>query len=1019
MRISEWAVRRAVTTTMVYALFVLLGLAAFRRIPLEFMPAMDIPFLEIWITYEGASPVEVCDTIVEPVEEAISTMHGIKRVRSRCRLGRAQIGVEMTGDAKADLMALEMQERIDQIRPELPADLGPVVVFKWDTEQFPVIFASVAFPEKRDENADLMENRIVRELKTVDGVANVQAEGIEHKRVTVEVDQDRLLAYQINVLQVTSALISSNFNLNAGSIEHTGRKYSLRIVGEFQDLDEIRRLPITAHVRLSDVASVRYEYVRPLFFGRMNGKPAYMLIINKEADANTVEVCRRIHRKLDQVLSEPQMEGVQVKPWFDQSREILTSIHLLTNSGLQGGILAILILFFFLRNLRSTAIISISIPTALIFTLALMYFVGLSFNIITISAMVLGVGMLVDNSIVILEAILAKHQKGADRITAAIEGAKEVGLAITVSTTTTLIVFLPLVFTEQSQTSILMEQLGLIIGLSIGGSLLVSLTLIPLLASRWMKLKTQEYPAWYQKFSAFFLRQLRWCLDHRALALAGVMLTFFLALGLLFSPLIQKEAVPAQMMRIVQISLKYDREVTIDEINEKLQTLEKMFMEKMKEWDIETVAGIVSPSFAHLTLVLPQDRVGTYTADQIREMAKQFLAENVKWPGIRFDLEGMGHGGPGEGPPTAGAANIKVRGDEARHVYYFAEEIRERLKKVEGIKEIKEIEKTGQKEIHIEIDRDLAKLYGFDVSQVALSIAYSVRGSAVGQMNTSDRQLDIYFKAEKADDLTLAELAQMNLQNLAGEFIPLKNIAAFRTVDIPEAIRREDRRFSVTISIIHEKKDLGQVRERIAAALKDYRLPRGYTWVMGEEYQEMVDAMWTLGKALMLAMVLVFLIMCAQFESVFLPFVIMFTLPFSLIGVVIGLLVSGSTFNALSGAGCLLLVGIVVNNAIVLVDHVHNLRKQGFSERESLLRAAEDRLRPIMMTAFTTMMGLLPMALGFNDTGHMIYSPLAIAVLGGLFSATYLTPTVIPIVYSLSDDLVRFFKLLWVKLREA
>ena len=1006
-------------TFMAYALFLLLGLAAFKRIPLEFMPAMDIPYLEIWITYEGASPVEVCDRVVGPVEEAISTMHGIKKVHSRCRLGRAEIGVDLLGDAKPDLLSMEMRERIDQLRPELPQDLGPVVVFKWDTQQFPVIFASVSFPNVRQENADLMEQRIVRELKTVDGVAQVQAQGIEEKRITVEVDEDRLLAYQINVLEVTGALIASNFNLNAGSVEHTGKNYSIRIIGQFQSLDEIRRLPIRSGVLLQDVAKVDYEYVKPMFYGRMNGKPAYMLIINKESGANTVEVCQRIHEKLNHVLSEPQMAGVEVRPWFDQSREILNSIKLLSDSGLQGGILAILVIFLFLFNSRSTLIISISIPTSLIFTVAMMYFLHLSFNMITISAMVVAVGMLVDNSIVVLEAILAKVQKGMDRRTAAIEGAKEVGLAISASTTTTLIVFLPLIFTEHNQASILMEQMGKVIWLSVGGSLLVSLTLIPLLASRFLKAKTLAYPRWYLHFAAAFSRQLRWCLDHRFLSLGGVMLVFLLSLAVLLSPLIQKEAVPAQMMRIVQIHLIYDREVGVDEVNERLQFLEKLFLAKKKEWDIDTVAAIVSPQFSNITLVLPQDRISKYTADQLREICKKFLNENVKWPGIRFDLEGLGHGGPGGGPPGAGAANIKVRGDEAEHVYYFAEQIRERLKNVEGIKEIREIEKSGQKEIHVEIDRDLARLYNFDVSQVALAITYSVRGSPVGVLNTADRQFDIYFKSEKADSMTLAELGQMNLQNLAGEFIPLKNIAHFRVKDIPETIKREDRRFSVTIPIIHEKKDLGEVRARITEALKDYRLPRGYQWVMGEEYTEMIDTMWTLGEAIFLAMIMVFLIMCAQFESIFLPFVIMFTLPFSLIGVTAGLLISRATFNALSGAGCLLLVGVVVNNAIVLVDHVHNLRKQGLSDRDSLLRASDDRLRPIMMTAITTIVGLLPMSLGLNDTGEMVYSPLAVSVLGGLFTSTYLTPTVIPVVYSLTDDAVRVLKAFWVKLREA
>ncbi len=1030
MKISEIAVRRGVATAMVFALVVLLGSVAITKLPLEFMPKMDAPFVEIHAPYEGVSPVEICEDIAEPIEEALATLPGIDEVKSRCMQGYAYIMVELSGTSKMDYLILDIQERIDSIRNELPSDLMDLFIMKFDTEQIPVIAGAVTFPGDKPENNELLDRYVVRPLKTVEGVADVQIQGLEEKRVLVEIDQNKLVSYGVNVLQVYEALAAADVTISAGEVEHAGLDHAVRIVGEFKSLEEIRDMPVTRHLTISDLATVKYDYEELGFIGRINKKRAYILTLLKESNANTVDVSRRARARLDEILSHPRIKGAEFKIWFDQAQEITTSIDILRDTGVVGAVLAFLVLWVFLKNIRSTLVVASAIPMSLLTTIACMYFLGLTFNVITLSALIVGIGMLVDNSIVVLEAVDLKHRQGEKPENAAVLGASEVGLAISVATTTTVIVFLPLIFTERSQTAVLMKQMGIVLALSIGSSLVVSLTLIPLLASRILTPVPQGLPRWYQRLSGTFLGLLDRGLDHRGRAVLVVGTAFLVSMQVFlwpfpwekmlekyqFKTLIEKEAIPEALKHMIRINVRFERRPPIEEIEEKVKKLEDMFLDKKDEWGLDTVASIVSDRFARVLLVLPNQRTTKYTASEIRNMASDFLAKNVNWPGVKLDTSGFGHGPHGG---MGGSTSIKVRGPDPEQVYHFADTIRTRLKGVPGLREIKEIERTGEHELHVLVDRDQARTYGFRTDQVAMAVSYSIRGVPVGQFMTGDVPLDIYMQLKEADRKKVAHLEEMNVQNVDGSQVPLKNLASFKEVPVPEMVRRDNRQITVRIPIVPEGKDLGEVSRYIYKRMAGFKLPRGYSWVMSENFKERAEDLKVLGIAIGLAMVLVFLVMTAQFESFFLPFVIMFTLPFAMIGVVLALLVSRATFNILSGAGCLLLIGIVVNNAIVLVDHIHNLRKAGLSEKESLMQAASDRFRPIMMTALTTMVGILPMALGLNDTGRMMYSPLGIAVLGGLFISTFLTPFVIPVIYSLSDDLLWRVKGVWRMFEEV
>ena len=793
MKISELSVRYRIAVFMIYLSLFVLGLVAVKKIPLEFMPQMDMPFINIIATYPGASPIEICETIAKPIEETISTMHGIKKIDTRCRSGQAEIGIVLSSNVKTDYQVLEVRERIEQIRDELPEDLPPLLIMKFSSEQWPVIFISLDVPEKDIHYSDLFDQLLVRPLKTIDGVADVQFFGLEEKRVKVEINEDRLRAHHLSVLEVYQALVANNLNLSVGSLKHLERNYSVRLIGQFKSLDEIRRLRLRRGIYLGDIANVDYEYVKPAFQGRVNGRPAYMMFVQKEAGANTVEVCRAVNRKLKELLKNPQLEDVEAKVWFDQGKEITASLKNLTYTGIMGAFFAFFVIWFFLKDFRATSIVSLAIPVSLFITISLMYFLGLSFNMITLSGLVVAIGMLVDNSIVVLEAIYARLQKGEAPKIAATSGADEVGLAISVSTTTTMIVFLPLIFTTHKEVSVIMGQLGVVLVVAIGTSLVVSLTLIPLLASLILKREEARSTRWFDAFHRFMLGWLKSSLQRRWLLLLSVFLIFNLSIGI-FYKVVEKESIPKTMRHILRLQLVFDQKPTQKEVEQRIKELERLFLAHKEELQLFTVASIITPRIARISLVLSDKRKPGYTVESLREDAQRLVKKHIKWSGVHISFETVSQGNPAEGgSPTT----IKVKGDNPDQVYYFAREIKKRLVGLETIKRVGELEKEGEREVHIEIDRELAQKYGLDPTQIAFTIAYLIRGADVGKFTTEDRQLNLYLQLREADRRTLTQLKQITILNKEG-----RNVGVIKSIQAEkESVSEAEKGKQVAVSI--------------------------------------------------------------------------------------------------------------------------------------------------------------------------------------------------------------------------
>lgn len=1003
MKIAEISIRRPVTTVMVYVGLLLLGGISLYRIPLEFMPKADFPLVDIQIPYAASTPDEVFQRIVRPIEEALSTLSGIDKITSRSSTNGAYLQVIFKPEANIDFEVLEIREKLDLIRDDLPDDLDVIWIWKFDSESIPIFIVGIHAEHYDAEVNDLVDRRIAQEIRRVDGAANVEVLGMEHKRILVEVDRDKLEQHGVSLMQVFQALVSNNITLDAGQVINRGRRYDVRVMGQAEGPEEIGRFSLAPNITIEDVADVKFDYTFGMMRGRIDLKRAYLIFARKESGANTVEVCRRIQKVIDDIADDPDLieKGLHARVFFDQSREITRAVNGLRSTGIQGGILAFIVLFLFIRNIRITVIISIAIPMSIILAILLMHLIlDMSFNMVSLSGLMLGIGMLVDNSIVIMEAIYSRIQDGMSPKQAAVEGSQEVGAAITVATTTTLIVFLPLIFAIASNSVVIMREFGTVLCLSVGSSLFVALTLVPLLASRLLKPgEGHTTPKWFVSFRNGYIGVLGRALDRRkvtfALAVAFFMLTY---IPIKYT---EREVVPETMMRLVTVTPRIYRTKSLEGIDKIVSAIEEKLFKYRDEWDIETLIAFFNRDYVEINIILPEYDPGM-ARNEVKRRAEKVLQEEANWPNIEYDLESMGMGGG----PSIGL-KVRVLGDDPDILYGLAEQVRSRLLLIPELTKVKPISHADEREINIHIDRDLAQVFDVDVTQAAYEIAYGIRGTNAGWVQHMDRQIDVVLQLQEEDRDTVDRIQNFPMMNKRGDVIPLGSFSHISSQPIPRTIRRYNRQTYINIPIEYENKDLFTLKTNITAALEGLILPRGYSWSLGDDFEEVRNMFKSLLQAIVLAIILVFLLMVAQFESFFLPFVIMFTMPFAIIGLYWSLFLTGNTLNVLSGAGVLLLAGIVVNNAIVLVDHVHNLRKLGLGNKESLLKACEDRIRPIIMTAITTMVGLAPMALGANDQGRMIYSPLAIAVLGGLFTSTMLVPMLIPVIYSLSDDVVR------------
>jgi HAE1 family hydrophobic/amphiphilic exporter-1 len=1004
MSLYGFSVKKPITVLMITLVVIIIGIVSLTRIPLDLFPKIEVPVAVVSTTYEGAGPEEVESIVTKPIEGAIATVSNVKEISSISQESSSLIIAEFNSGTDMNFAALEMREKIDLIKGFLPSSIKTPMVMKLDPNALPIMEISLYSEDDLSRLESQVKDTIIPKIEGIEGVANVSLTGGREKEVAVVVDEMKAASYGLNLDTIAKLIGAENLNMPAGQVNKGDKELTLKTIGEFKSIDDIKSIPIPLTtggvIHLQDVADVSIENKEVSTLSRVNGKKSLNMSIQKQSGANTVMVSNKIHKELGKILKDyPNIEKEIV---LDQAEYIKLSIRNVLKNALIGAALAVFVLYLFLRDIKTTLIISVSIPISIIATFILLYFGNITINMMTLGGIALGVGMLVDNSIVVLENIYRFSEEGLPAERAAVEGAREVSIAVVASTLTTIAVFFPIVFVK-GITATIFKELALTVTFSLLMSLIVALTVIPMLSSKSLKHKKEKkkdvFNRTYAKFETLYSRLLNWGLGHKGLAVLiavvifiGTMAPTFYLGGELFPPIDEG---------VFTINAKLPEGASYLETNDIIRTIE----EKIKDIkEIDTIFASVGTGGGSntnkgsivVTLVDKKDRQRStfQVADEVRK-----IREDIPGAEISVDVASDMMAGLGGDP-----VNITIKGEDLDTLKKIAEDFKEIVQSTEGTREVKLSYEEGVPEIKVDFDRDLLSQYGLTTFQAAGIIRGSISGTTASRYKYEGTEIDIVVKGDGTFKESLDYLKSLPLPTPLGTTIPLGEVANITMENSPSTIKRlnQSRTISVTSQILN--RDVESVIDDIDQVLRDYPMPHGYSFTYEGQHKQLREAYSDLTLAMILAIVFVFLILASQFESFKYPFIIILSIPLAFSGGALGLLLTGNTLSVPAIVGWLILSGIVVNNAIVLVDYINTLRKEGMSREEAILKAGPTRLRPILMTTLTTILGLLPMAIGKGE-GAELQSPMAITLIGGLILSTLLTLVFIPVMYTIIDNI--------------
>lgn len=1016
MNLARASVARPVFTTMVMLAVVVLGAVSLSRLQIDLLPNIELPTITVRTEYEGADPVVMEGRVTQIVEEIVATVPGVEEISSQSFEGQSRVRVSFSWGTDIDTAALDVQATLEDERSELPDDIVGPRVSKFDVNSFPVVLLGISSALDPVELTEIVENQLRRRFSRVPGVAQVDPWGSYTREVRVELDPDRINALGLPLEDVLQAIRDANVDLPAGRIEAGRYEVTLRAPAEFTDLDQIRNTVIAqregAVVTIDQVARVHDSYEKLTRSIRVNGERGLRLAIRKQAGANTVEVARGV---LDEVAEiNRAFPQIRVVPVIDQGNFIERAIANVANSVLYGGALAVLVLLFFLRDLRSTLVISLAIPISVIATFALLYFGGFTLNLMTLGGLALGVGMMVDSSVVVLENIFRRRKEQAEApALAAVSGTGEVSSAVIAGTITTLVIFLPLIFVR-GVSGMLFQELAYVIMFSLSCALLVSLSLVPMLASKLLRPPGTEGSGWTARLAARagtgfealengYRNLLQGALRRRWITVFGSLSV--LAASLLLVPYIGTEFIPPSDEGEVRVTGEMEVGTRLGLVDRQTRRLEEMVYQAVPEM-VSSVTSVVtsgsrgsSAATGEIRMSLgpaaQRERSNTEIADDLRQRIEgriPGMTIRVRAPQGQFLLERL--------LASAEGVTVEVRGFELDTLGALAQRVADSIADVPGVTDVELSREAGIPQEEIRIDRHKAADLGLSVRDVAEVIETAVAGSKAGEYRVAGNAYRILVQLADAERRSLDEILDLTLRTPAGELVALRNLADTETGRGPTTIERKDQQRLVTVTANVSGRDLGSVAADVQAQLEQIPRPLGFDLQIAGNYEEQQEAFQELTVSLLLALLLVYMVLASQYESLRDPLVVMLSVPLAAVGVIVTLFLTETTLNLQSAIGCIMLGGIVVNNAILLVDQTARLRRAGVDTHAALAEAGRRRLRPVLMTTATTILALLPLALGIGE-GADAQAPLARAVLGGLTASTLITLVLIPVAYSL------------------
>ncbi|MCG6963240.1 MAG: efflux RND transporter permease subunit [Acidobacteria bacterium] len=1073
MKIVDLSIRRPVTVIVFSAAAIVFGVVAFKHLAVDLLPNITYPSLTVKTEYPGTAPAEVESLLTRPIENAVGVVNNVVRVTSSSRADVSEVTLEFAWGTDMDFAALDVRERLDVVR--LPPEAERPILLRYDPKLDPIMKIALYGSDDLARLRFIADERVKRELERVEGVAGVLVSGGLEEEIQVELDERRLANLGLTAEQVRSRLAAENVNLTGGTLREGETEYLVRTLNEFKRPADIQRIVIQRSgdtiIRLEDVARVFTGHKERDIITHVNGHESVELALYKEGGTNTVTVSDAVKARLGTLRKEliASNPNLRLEIVTDQAHYIRQSVQQVLKSAVYGGILAVIVLFFFLRSVKKTAIISLSIPVSVVATFFLMYLTGISLNVMSLGGLALGVGLLVDNGIVVLEAVQRRSEDGLDEVTAAREGTSEVARAITASTLTTICVFVPIIFVEGVAAQLFRDQ-AITVACSLVVSLVVALTVVPMLASRRLHLDQpieEEEPGYG---GSFFLT--RWVGGVVLLVSVGVLkgaklLVGWLSrlLGRLMKPFLDLfdtglAALRATYERVITVVLRHPvmtvtitalclvgslglyRQLGSELIPELVQgelyvdismppgTRLEVTQRQLGELEgyartlpgVRTVysiagasgeqggsAGEIRENIGQLTITLDPP-----ISRPREEAVMTALREHLDRENLVLRETALTDNQNGDEPVIAyrfgrpsyfsfkTAIELEIRGENLALLKRLAAEAMSRMRSVSGLADVKSSTEGGYPELQIRFDRDRLAAFGFTVAQVAEKIRTKVEGDIATDITRTDRTIDIRVRDQERYRDSARDLANLNVAETGTTSIPLSAVADVLTTEGPAEIRRGDGSRVALITANLAGRDLGSVSKDIETTLKGMTWPEGYDWRLGGQEQEMKTSFGSMGLAFGLAVFMVYLVMASQFESLLHPFVILFSVPFAVIGAFVAMYLFNVTVSVVSLIGLVLLAGIAVNDAIVKIDYTNQLRRDGMEKIEALKRAGLVRLRPILMTSATTVLGLLPMAVGLGE-GAELRVPMALTVIGGMLTATFLTLLVVPAVYTILD----------------
>jgi hydrophobic/amphiphilic exporter-1 (mainly G- bacteria), HAE1 family len=1016
MNLPGFSVHRPVFITMIFLMVLVIGSVALSRLKIDMLPEIELPTLTIRTEYEGASPEIMEQQVTRKIEEIVATVPGIEEITSDSSEGRSNVQIRFAWGTDIDIAALDVRSVIEDEINELPDDVIRPRIRKFDIGSFPVVLLGISSRLDPVDLTQLIEDQIRYRFSRIPGVAQVDVWGGFNREIRIELDPDRIMALGLPLDRIIQSVTRANLDQPAGKLEQGRFEIQLRAPAQFSDLNQIRNTVVAhqegAAVTLGQVALVKDTYQKLTRIIRVNGEPGIRVAIRKQADANTVEVSRRVLEEISAVNA--AMPQITIVPVIDQGNFIERSIANVSRSVMYGGGLAIFILLFFLRTVRSTVVISLAIPISMLATFTLMFFFNFTINLMTLGGLALGVGMMVDNSIVVLENIFRhRDEYGKSPETASKQGALEVAPAIVASTITTLVIFLPLIFVR-GVSGVLFTEMAYVIIFSLTCSLLVALSLVPMLTSRLLGIKKREktrslISVFFSLSESFFLNLsciytgfLAKALDHRKMTLG--ITAAALAGSLMLVPQIGTEFLPPSDEGEVRITGEMEVGTRLDLVDRQSRLVESIVYPAVPEM-VSSVVSVGASGYrpgnsakTEIRLSLTPATLRTRSNIEIAQDLRRRLDNQIPGMEIRtrapqgqFLLDRILGGDDG--------LSVEVRGFDLDILETLAARAAKIIEQVPGITDVALSREAGTPQKEIQVDRDKAADLGLTVKDVTDILSTAVAGSRAGEYQTGGDSFRIFVQLRDVETLSLDAILDLTLTTASGRQVAIRNLVSVSPGWGPLLIHRKDQQRIITVSANVAGRDLGSVAADALDRLAQIPRPVGYDLVVAGDFEEQQKAFKELVVSLMLALVLVYMVMACQYESLVNPLVVMFSVPMAAIGVLVTLYLTQTTLNVQSYIGCIMLGGIVVNNAILLVDQSGRLSREGLPVKEAVMEAGRRRLRPILMTSLTTILGLMPLALGIGE-GADAQAPLARAVVGGLTGSTLITLVLIPVIYS-------------------